>query len=81
MSIRKSEQEDESSENESFDTNDNLDQIDNLKRKRDTSTNRDSAIPANNSMKCGKCPFETNKISSYQDHVRNHEPRLITFNL
>jgi len=56
---------------------DNLDQIDNLKRKRDTSTNRDSTISANNSMKCEKCPFETKKINCYQDHVKNHQPRFL----
>jgi hypothetical protein len=53
---------------------DNLDQIDNLKRKREQSTNRDSA---DNSMKCEKCPFETKKINCFQDHVKNHQPRLL----
>ena len=68
-------------EEEISDMNDNLDQIDNLKRKRDPSTNRDSTISANNSMKCEKCPFETKTINCYQEHVRNHQPRLIAFNL
>jgi hypothetical protein len=76
-------QEDESSEYESSDTsqsNENLDQSDNLKRKREPSIHRDSTISANDSIKCDKCPFKTNISKYFQEHVRNHQPRLIKFN-